>query len=175
MSGAAAAQDGAEFLERKVRQALATVPDPEIPSCSILDLGMLHRIEITGARVEVELLPTFAGCPALDAIRHDAITAITRALPDAEVEVRFTFEVPWTSDRMTSAAHEQMRSLGIAPPGAANAPVLIDLGRPTAAGACPYCNSDETEQAGGFGPTPCRAVAYCRACRNPFEVFKPKR
>jgi hypothetical protein len=23
-----------------------------------------------------------------------------------------------------------------------------------------------------FGPTQCRSVRYCRACRQPFEVFK---
>ena len=170
-----AAQAPMPLVERAVRAALATVPDPEIPSCSVLDLGMLHRIEHHDMRVEVVLLPTFAGCPALDVIRHDAVAALRRALPGYETEVRFSFEEPWTSDRITPDAWEQMRALGIAPPGASAGPVLVALGRPMPAGPCPYCSSEDTEAAGGFGPTPCRAVAYCRACRNPFERFKPKR
>lgn len=169
------ASTSSPLIERAVRVALATVPDPEIPSCSILDLGMLHRIEVTDARVEVVLLPTFAGCPALDVIRHDAVAALQRAIPGYDCEVRFSFEEPWTSDRITHAAREQMRAIGIAPPGDRAIPVLVALGKPLPAGACPYCASEDTEAAGGFGPTPCRAVAYCRACRNPFETFKPKR
>lgn len=169
-----AAPAGPGLVERAVRAALATVPDPEIPTCSVLDLGMLHRISCEGARIEVVLLPTFAGCPALDVIRHDAMTAIRKALPGYQTEVRFSFEEPWTSDRIAPEAREQMRTLGIAPPGD-DRPVLVEIGRRTPAGPCPYCSSEDTEREGGFGPTPCRAVAYCRACRNPFETFKPKR
>jgi ring-1,2-phenylacetyl-CoA epoxidase subunit PaaD len=162
-----------DAVEAAVRAALETVPDPEIPACSVLDLGMLHRIHADDRSVEVTLLPTFAGCPALDAIQHDARHAIQRALPGLDVTVKFTFEIPWTTDRISAAAREQMQSLGIAPPRT-DGLVLIDLGRPSAAGPCPYCSSEETEGSSAFGPTPCRSVAYCNSCRNPFEVFKPK-
>ena len=55
--------------EHAVLAALADVADPEIPSISIVDLGLVHRVEVSGERIRVELLPTFVGCPALDVIR----------------------------------------------------------------------------------------------------------
>lgn len=160
-------------LQAAVEHALSTVPDPEIPACSILDLGMLHTIDEAGDAVVVSLLPTFAGCPALDVIRTDSVAALKRELPDRRVEVRFTFEIPWTSDRMSEAGREAMRALGIAPPGSKPLPIVLS-GPPAEAGPCPYCDSEDTEVSSPFGPTPCRAVAYCRACRNPFEPFKFK-
>jgi len=37
---------------------------------------------------------------------------------------------------------------------------------------CPYCGSTDTKLENLFGPTPCRSIRYCRACRQPFEQFK---
>jgi ring-1,2-phenylacetyl-CoA epoxidase subunit PaaD len=37
---------------------------------------------------------------------------------------------------------------------------------------CPYCGSNDTALENIFGPTPCRSLRYCRACRQPFEQFK---
>ena len=59
-------------VEAAVRDALSRVKDPEIPVCSITDLGLVERVAVTDTSVEVTLLPTFAGCPALDLIRADA-------------------------------------------------------------------------------------------------------
>ena len=54
-----------------VRAALAEVADPEIPAISIVDLGIVERADVAAdGRIEVELLPTFVGCPAIDAIRR---------------------------------------------------------------------------------------------------------
>ena len=51
-----------------------------------------------------------------------------------------------------------------------------DTGRPLPVlpvAECPYCGSRETTLDNIFGPTPCRALYYCRDCRQPFESFKP--
>jgi ring-1,2-phenylacetyl-CoA epoxidase subunit PaaD len=39
---------------------------------------------------------------------------------------------------------------------------------------CPFCGSTDSELESAFGPTLCRTTHFCRACRNPFEGFKPK-
>jgi ring-1,2-phenylacetyl-CoA epoxidase subunit PaaD len=39
---------------------------------------------------------------------------------------------------------------------------------------CPFCGSEDTVLESAFGPTLCRTTHFCRACRNPFEAFKPK-
>lgn len=160
-------------ISESVHRALAGVPDPEIPSCSVLDLGILEGVEVEGLRVTVTLLPTFAGCPALDVIRADVLKAVSAELPDNEVNVEFTFSIPWTTDRISEQGRMSMKTIGIAPPGARSLS-LLPIGTDAPAGTCPYCDSNETEMTSMFGPTPCRAVAYCRACRNPFEPFKRK-
>ena len=142
--------------------ALAGVHDPEIPPCSITDLGIVEDVRAVGGAVEVDLLPTFAGCPALDAIRDDCEAAVANAAPGLGVRVRFVTSPPWTSDRITPAGREALRAYGLAPPAS-------DEPRP-----CPFCGSRNTVQESQFGPTLCRATHYCAACRNPFEAFKPK-
>jgi ring-1,2-phenylacetyl-CoA epoxidase subunit PaaD len=149
--------------EAAVRDALAGVKDPEIPVCTIADLGLIERVAVTADAVEVTLLPTFVGCPALEEIRIDAERAVRDAAPGLDVRVRFSLETPWTTDRITEAGREALGTFGIAPP-------LLQIKLP-----CPHCGSLDTTLEAPFGPTPCRTIRYCNACRNPFEGFKTKR
>jgi ring-1,2-phenylacetyl-CoA epoxidase subunit PaaD len=159
--------------------ALAEVRDPEIPPCSITDLGIVERVRITPGRVEVDLLPTFAGCPALDVIAEDVSVAVRPMVANREVMVRFVYDTPWTSDRITDAGREAMRTYGLTPPGSngSSDAVFIPLAafeRAPHPVTCPFCGSTDTVLESAFGPTLCRATHFCRSCRNPFESFKPK-
>lgn len=58
-------------MTKSVMDALGKVKDPEIASVSILDLGMVHEVDVTGGAVKVSVLPTFSGCPALHIIERD--------------------------------------------------------------------------------------------------------
>ena len=144
--------------ESAVRAALAEVPDPEIPTVSIIDLGIVDRVEVGPDGIRVDLLPTFVGCPALELIRaavEDRLTAFGRP-----ARVEFTFERPWTTTRLTDAGRDGLRQAGIAPPT-------------EDAVTCPYCASTRVAMDNLFGPTLCRSLYYCRDCRQPFEGFKP--
>ena len=69
--------------EVAVRAALRRVVDPEIPTVSIVDLGLVHVVRIEPPRITVELLPTFVACPALEVIRSavaDALAGFCRRL-----------------------------------------------------------------------------------------------
>ena len=165
---------------RTVMAALERVPDPEIPAVSIVELGMVHAIDVQRDRVRVELLPTFVGCPAIDLIRSSVAEGLAHLA--ARVDVEISFETPWTSDRISPEGREKLRRSGFAPP-----PWLADTGRagralpmlgvtglPDApAVECPYCGSAETTLESVFGPTQCRSIRHCAACRQPFEAFKP--
>jgi ring-1,2-phenylacetyl-CoA epoxidase subunit PaaD len=142
-----------------VRDVLASVHDPEIPTVSIVDLGLVHEVRIEPDRIAVELLPTFVACPALEMIRGNVVDALAGF--DRPVEVTFTFAVPWSTDRLTPAGAAGLRRAGIAPPA-----------EPSAV-RCPFCNSAHIAMDSAFGPTLCRSLFYCRACRQPFEAFKP--
>jgi ring-1,2-phenylacetyl-CoA epoxidase subunit PaaD len=152
----------APSLEAAVRSALAEVPDPELPVVSVVDLGMIHAVEVGPAAddpIRVEVLPTFLGCPAQriigDAIR-DGLEGFGRP-----VEVQSTLVVPWTTDRITPAGLDALRAAGIAAPSSPDAV------------RCPWCSSSSVVLDNSFGPTPCRSLYYCRGCRQPFEAMKP--
>jgi ring-1,2-phenylacetyl-CoA epoxidase subunit PaaD len=156
-----------------VWEALAEVPDPEIPVVSVVDLGLVHTVELDGELLRVELLPTFVGCPALELIRRSVADRLAGMAP--EVEVEMTFAVPWTSDRITPDGRRKLRQSGFAPPGPAGAgdarPLFATIPmRPTA--TCPWCGSADTALENLFGPTLCRTMFWCNRCRQPFEQFK---
>jgi ring-1,2-phenylacetyl-CoA epoxidase subunit PaaD len=167
-------------IEVKAWEALAAVHDPEIPPLSITDLGIVEAIRVTSRAVEVDLLPTFSGCPALDVIREDAEAAVTAIAGERSVMVRFVYSPPWTSDRISSDGRAALESHGITPPGGgarAGDRVIVPLAslhRSVHMVACPFCGSRETIMDSAFGPTLCRSTHFCRSCRNPFEAFKPK-
>ena len=158
--------------EAAVRSALTEVMDPELPMLSVVDLGIVHRVDIApnDGPITVEILPTFVGCPALELIKAsitDRLGAFGRA-----VVVTATFEVPWSSERISPAGRDALLAAGIASPGpsaAGNAPTLIGL-EPRV--PCPHCGSRRTTVENLFGPTQCRTIRYCADCRQPFESIK---
>jgi ring-1,2-phenylacetyl-CoA epoxidase subunit PaaD len=154
----------------QVWDALAEIPDPEIPVISLVDLGVIRSVDVAGEQVKVEFTPTFLGCPALEVMR-DAMTDRIAAL-GAEPEVRVITDDSWSTDRITPEGREKLRASGFAPPAPRErgGPQLVQL--QSNAFHCPYCGSRDTALENIFGPTPCRSVRYCRSCRQPFEQFK---
>ncbi len=156
----------------EVHAILAGIVDPEIPAISIVDLGLVREVSLVEGTLAVELLPTFIGCPALDLIRTSVTERLERELagPGSGVEritVTISFAEPWTAARITERGRAALAASGFAPPE--GGPQLVSLGR---AATCPYCGSRRTVQDNAFGPTRCRSIHYCTACRQPFEQFK---
>ncbi|HYZ76236.1 MAG TPA: 1,2-phenylacetyl-CoA epoxidase subunit PaaD [Gaiellaceae bacterium] len=154
----------------QVWDALAEIPDPEIPVLSLVDLGVVRDVAVENGRVRVDFTPTFLGCPALE-VMQDAMAERIRAL-GAEPEIRVCTDDAWSSDRISAAGREKLRVAGFAPPTprAQGGPTLVQL--QSAVFRCPYCGSTDTRLENLFGPTPCRSLRYCTSCRQPFEQFK---
>ncbi len=171
--------------ELAVRRALDEIPDPELPVVSIVDLGMIGRVDVSSTRIRVELLPTFVGCPALDVIRAFVADRLARLAPGLIVEVVTSLAEPWTSERISARGRRRLAAAGIAPPteghiapaalpgtarpGTPRSLPVVDLGAPV---ACPSCGSVRTRLENAFGPTLCRTIRWCPDCRQPFEHLK---
>ncbi|MCB0733931.1 MAG: phenylacetate-CoA oxygenase subunit PaaJ [Bacteroidetes bacterium] len=153
-----------------IRALLMDVKDPEIPTISVVDLGIVTGVDVQDTSVHVTLTPTFAGCPALrimEQLVHDRLIQ-----DDAidTVEVKTSFDTQWTTDLITEAGREALLKHGLAPPVRHDGYLELDVLSDT---PCPYCGSRNTTLKSPFGPTLCRSLHYCNNCLQAFEGFKP--
>jgi ring-1,2-phenylacetyl-CoA epoxidase subunit PaaD len=144
----------------------AAVVDPELPVLTIADLGVLRDVRtVAGGAVEVDITPTYIGCPALETIRSD----VENALHDAgfeSVAVRTVLAPAWSTDWISEAGLRKLRDYGIAPPSRGTG-VTIQLSV-----KCPNCDSLRTKEITRFGSTACKALWVCDDCGEPFDRFK---
>jgi ring-1,2-phenylacetyl-CoA epoxidase subunit PaaD len=149
----------------------ARVVDPEIPVLTIEDLGVLREVQVRGQEVSVVLTPTYSGCPAIDAMRDDVVTALTQE-GWGPVSVTLALSPAWTTDWMTEEGKAKLRAYGIAAPSG-SAPVR-DAGpvRLQLSVKCPRCSSLRTRELARFGSTSCKALYECLDCLEPFDYFK---
>ena len=160
------------ITQERALEAIATVPDPEVPVISVVELGIVRQVEVTDEGVvTVTITPTYSGCPAMFEIESDIRTALMAA-GASRVEVRSVLSPAWTTDWIGPEAREKLRAYGIAPPGRAEQGGLITLTRARQPVPCPWCGSKETELRSEFGSTACKAIHVCRSCRQPFDEFK---
>ncbi|MEU7423425.1 1,2-phenylacetyl-CoA epoxidase subunit PaaD [Streptomyces sp. NPDC040750] len=141
------------------------LPDPELPMIGLGDLGVVHSVApgVDGV-LEVEVMPTFLGCPALPAIVR-AIEEVLVAAGHPDGRVRHVLAPPWTTDRITAAGRDKLAAHGIAPPApAGDGPVLLQL----AEVPCPHCGSRATRPHSAFGPSRCQSMRRCTACQELF-------
>jgi ring-1,2-phenylacetyl-CoA epoxidase subunit PaaD len=153
----------------EVWEALAEIPDPEIPVISIVDLGVVKGVELEDGSVRVDFTPTFMGCPALEVMQRAMEAKIEELGARPNVTVRL--DDSWSTDDITAEGREKLRAAGFAPPTPRPAGG-VDLVQLQRGFRCPYCGSMQTKLENLFGPTPCRSIRYCEACRQPFEQFK---
>lgn len=150
-----------------IREWLRAVPDPEIPHVSVVDMGMIGEIWGEGDTVHVELVPTFAGCPAIQLLQ----TQIERVLQEKGIRARVevSYHRPWRPEAMTEAGWAALRRAGFALPRRLSddpAEMLTEV-------SCPRCGSEAVSLVSPFGPTACRAIFRCHSCGEAFELFKP--
>ena len=144
---------------RHARSVLESIADPELPMLTIVDLGILREIRPHDGGVEVVMLPTYPGCPALDMIAVEINRALTQAgiFP---VKVTMATAPVWSTDLISPDALMKLRDAGIAPP------------ERNRAVNCPLCGADEVEEVAPFGRTACRAIWRCLTCGKGFDRMK---
>ena len=155
-----------------IRELLKAVKDPEIPVISVVDLGIVKNIQVseTGA-VSVDLVPTFAGCPAIEMMANDIKKQCLEA-GITEIEVHVRTNSSWTSDQISDEGRVKLKDFGLSPPPKLHGKELEDFETLEHA-ECPKCGSRDTVLQNPFGPTACRAIHHCNSCHETFEQMKP--
>lgn len=115
----AASGDGSTGLaeqtlsEDLVREMLKEVKDPEL-FVNIVDLGLIYNVTIapepadTGRQVSIDMTMTSPACPAGPQLIADTKRVVSSHRDVGDVEVRIVMDPPWTPDRMTDAARDQL-------------------------------------------------------------------
>ena len=159
----------------EIFEVLKTIPDPEMP-ISITDLGLIEEIVLDDTNVLIKLLPTFIGCFALPAIANDIKQKVVELQGVDSVEIEFVYDPPWSTDRITDNGRVSLAEHGISVPDGSspccNTGTTDTVELTTSAFTCPWCNSTDTTLTSPFGPTRCKSIHFCNACRQPFERMK---
>lgn len=154
----------------------AGTPDPEIPTLTIEDLGILRSADYSPGRgVVVTITPTYSGCPAMHEIAADVKARLSRAGFE-RVTVATQLNPPWSTDWITEEGHRKLAAVGIAPPSPAprrTGPIPLTLGHRPESVRCPRCASPDTRLTAQFSATACKSLHRCNACGEPFEAVKP--
>ena len=148
----------------------AEVADPEVPVLTIDDLGVLRSVRVGDDDVTIDITPTYSGCPAMEAIRDDVVSALNAAGFE-HVVVNITLSPAWTTDWISDLGRAKLEEFGIAAPSGrssvAGGPVRMRMSV-----KCPQCQSLNTRELSHFGSTSCKALYQCLDCLEPFDYFK---
>jgi len=87
--------------------ALRTVKDPEL-NVNVLDLGLVYSIQSGDDHVDVEMTLTSPACPVGPEILRNAVSALEKVEGVAKANVKLVMSPPWTPDRMTDAARDEL-------------------------------------------------------------------
>jgi len=155
--------------EKEIEASLWSVSDPEIPVLSIMDMGIVRKIETNGGTAIVTITPTYSGCPAMDEIASD----IQKALMKKNIESKIinVLSPAWTTDWITESGRKKLEEYGIAPPldAVADKGALLENQKIV---KCTNCGSTNTIMVSQFGSTACKALFKCEDCLEPFDYFK---
>ena len=160
---------------QKVWDMLATVADPEVPVLTILDLGIVREVKVSGSgeneKIEIIITPTYSGCPAMDMIRMN-IRLVLAEEGLKNYTLTTVLSPAWTTDWMSEEGKQKLKAYGIAPPNPQQSVCTPELFQQEEAVQCPRCDSWHTHRISEFGSTACKALYQCDDCREPFDYFK---
>jgi ring-1,2-phenylacetyl-CoA epoxidase subunit PaaD len=143
------AESASNVSEDQVWEWLEAVPDPEIPVLSVVDLGIVRQVTVSADGIEIEVAPTYSGCPATEVIEKSIVDSLVdRGV--GNVKLKRVLSPPWTTAWISDAGRDKLRAYGIAPPQEDAGKTLVSE----------------------FGSTPCKASYKCDSCLEPFEYFK---
>lgn len=90
-----------------ILSALKSVKDPEI-GIDIVNLGLVYTVQSRENEVDVEMTLTSPACPAGPEILRNAVSALEALEGVTKANVRLVMSPPWTPDRMSDEARDEL-------------------------------------------------------------------
>lgn len=155
--------------EKDIWNWLEEVYDPEVPVLSVVDLGVVRSVNYQIDSLEINITPTYSGCPAMQVIERNIRSKMAEK-GIKNITVNTILSPAWTTDWLSEKGRARLREYGIAPPeNEVDKSVLFS--EPTVV-PCPICHSRNTRMVSQFGSTSCKAHYQCNDCKEPFDYFK---
>lgn len=155
--------------EEQIWEWLKDVFDPEVPVLTVVDLGVVRKVNISPEEIKITITPTYSGCPAMRVIEEDIRRKLLgEGLMNLNIET--VLSPAWTTDWISENGRKKLKEYGIAPPEDEVDKSLL-FSDPLVV-PCPNCNSRETKMISEFGSTACKAHYNCLSCKEPFDYFK---
>lgn len=96
------------MMDLDVLRALRVVIDPEL-GIDVVSLGLVYAATREGDRARVVMTMTTPACPLGESLTRDAREAVETLVPGVRhAEVELVFEPPWSPERMSPEAREQL-------------------------------------------------------------------
>ena len=125
-------------------ELLNTVPDPEIPVISVVELGVIREVKFENDSFTISITPTYSGCPALKTMEEDIVELLNSK--GYSVKIKTIFKPSWTTEWMTAETKEKLREYGIAPPDKLTFEHLLPLGQGDKRTVnCPFYSASNTQ------------------------------
>ena len=158
-------------VEQQILDALQAVKDPEIPTISVVDLGIITNIQCNqNGEAIVTMTPTFTACPAIKIMQHQIKETLDQLPFVTQSEVVVDYSTPWTSNRITERGRKQIEEHGLSSRDRYEGELTLEQ---IEKARCPHCGSTHTSLNVLFGATLCRSIHFCYDCKQSFEAFKP--
>ena len=98
--------------EDAIREELKKVIDPEL-FVNIVDLGLIYNVDLVDAEgdkktIKIDMTMTSPMCPAGPQLIANSKQVLGQLPEVGNVEVKIVLDPPWTPDKMTDAARDQL-------------------------------------------------------------------
>ena len=104
-----------EVTTASIWELLKTIPDPEIPAISIVDLGIVRDVKFDDDQFSITITPTYSGCPAFSFMKEEIIRHL-KSEKITNYQINTSLAPPWTTDWMSDEVKSKLKKAGIAPP-----------------------------------------------------------
>ena len=86
---------------------LDSVPDPEIPVISVVELGVIRDVKFVDNEYIISVTPTYSGCPAVKTFQDDIKIKLKKNnIPNFKIDI--VYKPAWTTEWMSKATKDKL-------------------------------------------------------------------
>ena len=94
----------------KIWDIIGSVPDPEIPVISVVELGVIRKIELINNEYIISVTPTYSGCPAVKTFQDDIKTELKKNnIYNFKIDI--VYSPAWTTDWMSQQTKDKLKTV----------------------------------------------------------------